>query len=83
LHELFKHPLEVGKGIGTLAADLFYEGINHGTSPTSVRAANEHPVLVSELGWSYCERHDHVLVAHFAPSIKFDLPIDEAGFKVG
>jgi hypothetical protein len=39
VHELFKHPLEVGEGIGTVAADLFNEGVNHGTTSVGVFAA--------------------------------------------
>lgn len=50
MHEFFKHPLEVGIRICATAADLFNEGVNHGTAPTGVFATDEHPVFVPELG---------------------------------
>jgi hypothetical protein len=46
VHQFFKHPLEVGEGVGTMAAHLFDEGVDDRTAPAGVLAADEHPVLV-------------------------------------
>jgi hypothetical protein len=54
VHELFKHPLEVGEGIGTVAADLLDKGVDDSTALAGVFAADEHPVFVTELRRSYC-----------------------------
>ena len=50
MHELFKHPLEVGERVGTMHADLLDEGVDHGTAPVDVFATDEHPVLVAQFG---------------------------------
>ena len=67
MHEFFKHPLEVGVGICATASNLFNEGVDDGTAPAGVFAANKHPVLVSELGGTYRVFHGVV--------VKFELPI--------
>ena len=50
MHQFFKHPFEVGEGIGPMAADLLNEGVEDRAAPAGVFAADEHPVLVPELG---------------------------------
>ena len=50
VHQLFEDPLEVGEGIGSVAAHLLDEGVNDRTAPTGFLAADEHPVLVTQLG---------------------------------
>ena len=50
MHQFFKHPLEVGEGIGPMAADLLDEGVEDCAAPTGVFATDEHPVLVPEFG---------------------------------
>jgi len=79
-HELFEIPLEAGDGVGPVAADLLYEGVDEGTAPGGVLASNEHPVLVPEFGGA-----DRVgsPVGRYGPSIEFDLAVEEAGFEVG
>jgi hypothetical protein len=37
-----------------VAADLLDKGVDDGTAPASVFAADEHPVFVTELRRSYC-----------------------------
>jgi len=54
VHELFKHPLEVGEWVGTMHADLLYEGVDHRTAPPGVFATDEHPVLVAQFRWADC-----------------------------
>lgn len=53
VHEFVKYPLEVGIRICASAAHLFDEGVNHGTAPAGVFAADEHPVFRPKLGGAY------------------------------
>ena len=75
MHQLFEDPLEVGEGIRSVAADLLDECIDHCAAPAGMLAADEHPILVTELGGAdgvFCE----IIV-------ELNLPVDEAGFEVG
>ncbi len=72
VHEFLKHPLEVGIRICASATDLLDKGVDDGTSPAGVFAANKHPVLVSELGGAY---RVWVLVDQSAPSIKVNVTV--------
>ena len=38
VHQFFKHPFEVGEGIGPMAADLLDEGVEDCAAPTGVIA---------------------------------------------
>lgn len=67
MHEFLKHPLEVGVGICATAPDLFNEGVDDGTAPAGVFAANKHPVLVSEFGGT--DRVFHGVVVKFELSV--------------
>ena len=58
-----------------MAAELFDKGIDDCAAPAGVFAANEHPVLVSELGGADGVFREVV--------VKFDLAVGEAGFEVG
>lgn len=74
MHEFLEDPLEVGEGIGSVAPDLLDEGVDDRTAPAGVFAADEHPILVTELSGTdgvFCQ-----IV------IKFDLPVHKAGFQV-
>ena len=74
MHEFLEDPLEVGKGIGSVATDLLDEGVDDRTAPAGVFAADEHPILVTEFGGTngvFCQ-----------VVIKFDLPVHEASFQV-
>ena len=53
VHELLKHPIEVGERVSPVAADLFDEGVDDRTAPAGVLTADEHPVLVTEFGGPY------------------------------
>ena len=48
MHELFKDPFEVSKGIEPMTAHLFNEGVDDRTSPTSLFSSNKHPILHPE-----------------------------------
>jgi len=74
VHEFLEDPLEVGKGIGSVATDLLDESVDDRTAPAGGFAADEHPILVTELGGT-----DGVF---YQVVIKFDLPVHEAGFQV-
>ena len=74
MHQLLEDPLEGGEGIRAVAADLLDEGVNDRAAPAGVLAADEHPILVTELGGAdgvFCE----IIV-------ELDLAVHEAGFEV-
>jgi hypothetical protein len=57
-----------------VAADLFDEGVDDGTAPAGFFTANEHPIIHAYLGGANGVFGEVV--------IKFDLPVEEAGFEV-
>ena len=73
-HEFVEYPLEVGERVATVAADLLDEGVDDGAAPASVLAADEHPVLVAELGGP-----DGVFGKVV---VELDLAVHEAGFTL-
>jgi hypothetical protein len=80
VHELFKDPLEVSERIGAVAADLFYEGVDDRAAPACVLAADEHPVLVPELGWASGFFGEVVVEADDAPGEFAEAVMGFAGF---
>ena len=74
VHELLKDPFEVGKRIEAVASNLFDEGVDHRTAPTSVLPTDEHPILGTEF-----RRADSVLGEVV---VQFDLTVQEAGLEM-
>ena len=74
VHQLFEDPLKVGEWIRSVAAHLLDECVDDRTAPAGVLAADEHPVLVAELGGA-----DRVFGEVV---VELDLPVHEAGFEV-
>ncbi len=74
MHQLVEDPLEVGKGIFPVNADLLDEGVDYGTAPAGFFTSDEHPVLVAEL-----ERANRVLGVVV---IKLDLAVHEARLEM-
>lgn len=74
VHELFKDPFKVGKGVHAVAADLFDEGVDDGTAPAGIFVSDKHPIFHSEFGWP--DRAFGVVV------VELDQAVEEAGFKV-
>ena len=74
IHQLFEDPLEVGKGIRAVAADLLDESVNDCAAPAGVLAADKHPVLVAEL--TGADRVFGEVV------VELDLAVHETGFEV-
>ena len=74
VHEFFKHPLKVGKGIVAVAAHLLNEGEDDGTPPSRFFSTNKHPILRAQLRWT-----DGIFGEVIVP---LDPAIFKAGFKV-
>jgi hypothetical protein len=74
VHQLLEDPLEVGEWIRSVAADLLDECIDNCAAPAGMLAADEHPILVAELG-----RADGVFGEII---VELDLAVHEAGFEV-
>ena len=74
VHELFEDPLEVGERVRSVAAHLLDEGVNDRAAPAGVLTADEHPILVTELGGA-----DGVFGEII---VELDLAVHEAWFEV-
>ena len=74
VHEFFKDPFKIGMGIEAVAADLFDEGVDDGTSPAGFFAAYKHPIIHADLGRTNGVFGEVV--------VELDLPVEETGFEV-
>ena len=74
VHEFFKDPFKIGMGIEAVAADLFDEGVDDGTSPAGFFAAYKHPIIHTDLGRTNGVFGEVV--------VELDLPVEETGFEV-
>ena len=72
--QILQDPLEVGEKIRAVTADLLDEGVNDCAAPAGALAADEHPILVAELGGA-----DGVFGKII---VELNLPVDEAGSEV-
>ena len=57
-----------------MAADLLDEGVDHRRAPAGVLAADEHPILMAELGGADCVFGEII--------IELNMPVHQAGFEV-
>jgi len=73
-HELVEDPLEPGEEILAVAAELLDEGVDDGAAPAGVLAADEHPILVAELGGTDGVFGEIV--------VELDLAVEETGFEM-
>jgi hypothetical protein len=74
VHEFFEDPFEAGMGIEAMAADLFDEGVDDGTSPAGFFTPNELPIVHANLGGANGVFGEVV--------VELDLPVEEAGFEM-